>query len=325
MSYAACLRWVFTEHNVERDLNDWKEELGQSLEYACWQLEKAPDTGKDHYQGFVILRRRMRLNQVKSVFSDTAHWEVMKRDIKANMAYVTKSHSRVSGPYEIGTLKSEGPGHRTDLSTYKDMVDSGMRFLDIVDQIPGAARYKKEIEVFVQLRNEKMWKSQFSSGEGSAPLPALRWWQDEVWKLIENQEFRTVLWIYDPIGNRGKSYLTTWMVGIQKFQMLSAGKHADIAYAIDETACGYSFDLCREEEERVPYKLFEQIKNGTVFTSKYESRIKYLYSNKLVVMSNFLPDKDKLSLDRWHVIKLEDSPFALDGVSFRRMPEYNSS
>ena len=51
------------------------------------------------------------------------------------------------------------------------------------------------------------------------------------------------------------------------------GKSADIKYAYDGQRC-VVFDLSRSQESHVNYEVIESVKNGVVFSTKYESQMK---------------------------------------------------
>jgi len=89
--------------------------------------------------------------------------------------------------------------------------------------------------------------------------------------------------------------------------MIHGGKHADVAHAYAYEPI-VVFDFAREQEERVSYQQIEKFKDGFVFSPKYESRCKKFPSAKVIVMSNFYPDKSKLSSDRWDVMVLSSFP-----------------
>ena len=78
----------------------------------------------------------------------------------------------------------------------------------------------------------------------------------------------------------------------------------DIAYAYDGQDT-VAFNLTRCTEGRVNYTAMEALKDGLLFSAKYESEPKvYPTPPAMVVMSNTLPDYSSMSLDRWRVLSL---------------------
>jgi hypothetical protein len=89
------------------------------------------------------------------------------------------------------------------------------------------------------------------------------------------------------------------------------GKSTDIKHAFKgQKVC--IFDLSRSQETHVNYEVIESIKNGVVFSPKYESRCAVYSIPHLIVFANFEPDKSKLSADRWDIrtISVEDNEWA---------------
>ena len=59
------------------------------------------------------------------------------------------------------------------------------------------------------------------------------------------------------------------------------------------------FDLARDKVDYISYGLLEVIKNGKVFSTKYESCLKEFKPPSMVVVINQCPAMDKLSADRY--------------------------
>jgi len=80
-----------------------------------------------------------------------------------------------------------------------------------------------------------------------------------------------------------------------------------MAYVLDPLSKIYFFDCPRSKQgEFIQYDFLEEVKNGYVFSSKYESRNKVFPSPHVVVFMNELPDMTKLSKDRYEIIRLGD-------------------
>ena len=78
------------------------------------------------------------------------------------------------------------------------------------------------------------------------------------------------------------------------------GKSADVKFAYKgQKVC--VFDLSRSQETHVNYEVIESIKNGVVFSTKYESEMKVFSTAHVVIMANFGPDRSKMSEDRWDI------------------------
>ncbi len=64
-------------------------------------------------------------------------------------------------------------------------------------------------------------------------------------------------------------------------------------------------DLPRHNVDYVNYGLLEQLKNGCMFSGKYEGGQFVFPIPHVVVFANQAPDMSKFSLDRWLIKSLE--------------------
>lgn len=112
---ASVRRWCLTENCLPLLLVHGLQEEGlpDGVKYFIGQLEKAPDTGKLHLQGYVELAQAKRLPWLKENLSRTAHWEAAKGSQDENRAYCSKDQTRQDGPWEFGVPAAQGK--RTDL------------------------------------------------------------------------------------------------------------------------------------------------------------------------------------------------------------------
>lgn len=112
---------------------------------------------------------------------------------------------------------------------------------------------------------------------------------------------RKIVWYTDFQGGAGKTEFTKYMIVKHAACGLNNAKTADIAYAIKEDVKIVIFNLARTLEGKVNYQAIEQVKDGLIFSAKYESTTKVFNSPHLVVFANFNPDLDALSKDRWDI------------------------
>ena len=72
-----------------------------STDYAVWQKERCPATGRDHFQFYIRMKKLLPGDHIE-----------MARDIVAAIKYCKKDSTRIAGPWEIGELGtdiSKGP------------------------------------------------------------------------------------------------------------------------------------------------------------------------------------------------------------------------
>ena len=85
-------------------------------------------------------------------------------------------------------------------------------------------------------------------------------------------------------------------------------KRTDIKYAYTGQKV-VIFDLTRSQEDHFNYEVMESLKNGIFFSSKYESKMKIYPSPHVIVFSNWAPQLNKMSPDRWDLqTDMDQSP-----------------
>lgn len=137
-------------------------------------------------------------------------------------------------------------------------------------------------------------------------IEVLNWWQEPVLaKLLELPDDRSIWWIWDSIGNIGKSAFCKYAAVRLKATVLGNGSFADLAFALGDSPKIVIFDLPRTIEGRVNYTAIEKIKDGMIFSGKYESKTKVFNSPHVLVFANFSPDENAMSKDRWNILRLD--------------------
>lgn len=181
-------------------------------------------------------------------------------------------------------------------------------------------RYCSKLET----REEGPWdhKSMFLNPKYQLQTASLYAWQKEVlsW-LKEEPDDRHITWIYDTIGGAGKSKLVLYAVDNLNATRFNTGNASDIAFAY-KTETIVCFDFQRAKEH-VNYSTMEDLKNGHLFSGKYESVAKRFNPPHVIVFANWLPEFKSMSLDRWIVYKIIDKKlvreyeFKIDGEEYK--------
>lgn len=130
--------------------------------------------------------------------------------------------------------------------------------------------------------------------------PNQEWQTDLFIDLMQEPDNRKIIWIVDFEGGKGKSQFCKYMKVKEGACVLLNGKSKDLAMLIDDPKI-VLIDTERELEFKFNYSILEQLKNGMVFSPKFESKIKIFNSPHVVVLANFEPDKSKFSKDRWDI------------------------
>lgn len=136
---------------------------------------------------------------------------------------------------------------------------------------------------------------------GFEPRP----WQSRILRLLEQEpDDRSIVWVFDEQGGKGKSRLARFLC-LEKGAIALEGRVADMAYSYNGERV-VVFDVSRAQAEFSDhlYSFAEKLKNGCVISTKYESRTKYFNPPHVVFFSNSKPVDGKWSNDRVKLIDL---------------------
>lgn len=257
--------------------------------YVVWQLERG-ESGTSHIQGYVELTQKSRLAAMTK-WLPGSHFEERRGTAQQAVAYVTKAATRVEGPFHRGEQGGH-QGKRTDLKEVQDAIRAGASKLEIYDKFPEvAARYPRYVDDFTKMVNED---KVVRITEFSARYP----WQQEVIEIVSAVPCRrTIYWVYDSCGNHGKTYLATYLVDKYDAFYSNGGKAVDLTYAYTGQKV-VVFDYVRAAAEFVGYGVIEQLKNGILMSTKYNTCVKRFEIPHVFVFANFVPKDDQFSRDR---------------------------
>lgn len=299
MSGHAAKRWCFTINNYTDAELQAILDSADSFDYLVVGRERG-DSGTPHLQGFCILQTKLRLRNVKALPGfQRAHLEVSRGTPKEASDYCKKE-----GDYEeSGTLPS-GQGRRSEFDSLKEWIkeqDPAPTHRDLAENFPSLwGRYRSSVLSFLELFGRKP-----TLVDGP-----LRNWQRELDGILEGEPHpREVIFVVDPEGNKGKSWLVRyWFSKREDLQRLSVGKRDDLAYAIDESKFVFVFDIPRGQSEYLQYNILEQLKDQMIFSPKYDSRTKILPKcPHVIVFMNEDPDRTKMTRDRYRIKRI--TPF----------------
>lgn len=270
-----------------------------------------PPTGEEktpHLQGYIQLAKQMRIGSVTEKLSEICgnHVHTLKArgDWAANHAYCTKEGDF----FEWGTPVKK-KGERTDITEFLTAAQTTDELV-LAQTYPDAyAKYYKAAERVAALARDKREREGLVAEMEALDLHE---WQVHCVEKLDGQSDRKVLWVVDEKGGAGKSTLAKWLMVFRGAFYVQGGKHSDIAEAWKQEEY-VVFDFTRDKEDKISYSIIESFKNGLVFSPKYRSVCKKLAGGcKVVVFSNWHPDRSKLSADRWdvHCIPAE-TPFTI--------------
>lgn len=274
----------------------------------CIYGKEVGENGTPHLQGYLQLKSMKSIKQLKKSFGDAPHWEVARGSLADNQYYCDKDKDFT----ELGTPKKTAAQRGAEpWEAIRKMIKEGddydILYNEIADAYPSmAGRYYNAILKWIADAKadaiNKMSKQQFEKA-------VLREWQKELIEKLEQQNEREIYWVYDEDGNTGKTFLAKWLHFCKDAFYFENAKKADIACAwqLEEYAV---CNLTRDKEGMTQYSIFESLKDGMVFSAKYESKTKVAPKPvKLVIMSNWLPDVSTMSMDRWKILQLNNEQF----------------
>ncbi|QGH72493.1 MAG: Rep protein [CRESS virus sp. ctmn412] len=133
--------------------------------------------------------------------------------------------------------------------------------------------------------------------------------QQEILDIIKtDSNDRVIYWYWEPNGNTGKSSLCKHIMLRYKACLIGGAAkdnfHCVSSYLEDNDLKVCLIDIPRCSMNSVSYKTIECIKNGIIFSGKYESNYKIFNSPHLIILANFPPNTDMLSEDRWVVKRI---------------------
>jgi len=303
MSTSLAKNWSFT-------LNNFNEEeivlLRNSASLPCTRYlvfqQEVGEEGTPHIQGYISLNNRQRLNQLKKLVGNRAHLEVARGTANQNRGYCTKTESAVPGTVEeFGAIPTEERGKRSDISALAETIKSGVFDLKrLRDEHPEACgKYPRLVRELIE------------DHRPSPPVPEheFRTWQSDLMATLEEDpNDRDVVFIVDKTGNQGKTWFAKrYCLDHSDAQYMEPAKKADMAYALRTDIRVLFINVTRTKDTKSQeylYSFIESVKDGMVFSPKYESGMKCLAPPHVVVMTNSDPDYDMLSPDRFVVVDL---------------------
>lgn len=140
--------------------------------------------------------------------------------------------------------------------------------------------------------------------------------QSEIFDMIlKDPDDRTIVWIYDQDGGKGKTKFLKYMIHEHKILFTNGGKKNDLLNYIFNNKNYFEeveipiiiWDLPRSvSNEYISYDSIENIKDGIICNNKFECNSFIIPNIHLIIFANKLPVLDKLSLDRWKIFTINE-------------------
>lgn len=282
--------YAFTLNNYSAEDEDRVSKCFKSggVQYLIYGKEVSP-SGTPHLQGHVSFCKKTTIKAACRELGQ-AHYTVA-RSISNSIEYCKKSGAVTE--FGLPPQCVTNPGSRNELAEFMSSVKGGM-----VDP-----KELREAHPNVMARYPRYALSYVRDNKA---LPAiadhdLRPWQSNlVEKLSHPPNTRDVYFVIDRKGNNGKSYFAAYMERQNsRCQVMKCGKRDDMAFELREDVEILIVDVSRSSSEYLNYQFLEDVKDGRVFSPKYESYTKRFNAPHVLVMMNEEPDGTKLSEDRY--------------------------
>lgn len=236
---------------------------------------------------------------------------------RKNLSYIFQEETGESGtPHFQGCFKSKSPIKYDTLKKKFPRIhwektkswNSAVKYCSKEDTRTGKVYKSDDIKVTIRERVLD-------------PLQGLELYiyQKKILKILKKPvDDRKVYWFWETCGNVGKSALVKHIFMKYKNEVIIAnGKGNDVRNQINLHINGDHkrgidgkelkiaiLDISRTCEEYVSYEVIEQIKNGLLYSGKYEGGVCCFNSPHLLVFANFEPNYEALSEDRWCVYNI---------------------
>lgn len=294
MSDTGLRNWVFTSYVVPPVVPS----ENKHFRYCVYQIEKCPDTGRPHAQGYIEFTRTMRMKAIKVLFNNNALHLAPRQGSREQARHYSMcpgSHCLcgnewrdkkiiIEPPVEFGTWEVQ-PGKRIDLAAARETILKKRKRDELyqdpeLDQI--MTKYPRWAERVLDTKpvEHKVEIELFD-------------WQIQVGELLcADPQHRQIIWIWSTQSNTGKSTFREYCA--TKYDLLPArGKLADIIYGYDNEQIIW-FDYTRAQSGYESYDALEELSNhGYKFSTKFQSKKKFIKAH-VVVTSNHPPDESRL-------------------------------
>lgn len=134
--------------------------------------------------------------------------------------------------------------------------------------------------------------------------------RDDILEIITKEpDNRTINWIWSEEGGVGKTSTCAYIQHNYEGVCIANGKGTDIKNSIVQHLEENDLDILiinvpRCNENHVSYAAIEEIKDGLIYSGKYEGGFANIEHPHVIVISNFHPDTSKLSEDRWNILEI---------------------
>lgn len=167
-----------------------------------------------------------------------------------------------------------------------------------------------------QKRRGRIWSNGFSVSQEGLDIvqeaELFDWQRELAAELGGLPHRRNVIWYIDMEGGCGKTEFCRFLVkNVQNVLFLTSAAGKDLVHQVVKSKNDPKIiimNVSRQAEGAFSYASVETIKDGLVFSGKYEGGTRLYPRPHVVIFANWMPDLTKLSLDRWDIRHLLNNP-----------------
>lgn len=280
--------WSFTLNNPSESEMTHLHKMMKLAAKHVYQLETG-ENGTPHVQGAVVFKSQRSFNSVKKWMGTERVYISRTRSKRGSAIYCCKKEGRLDGPWIKGYTEEQLTKTKTCMP--KKQLEQKIQ-----------ADFNESVRAKVMERYEKItWKK----------------WQQEIVDLVDQEPHeRKIYWYWEKDGNVGKSFLCKYLC-LTKICVMSSGKKHDIFHQVftmmnPEEPINTKpklpevviVDMPRSAEKYILYGVLEELKNGMIFSGKYQGGQCIFPPPHVIVFANTPPNINSMSADRWHVVNL---------------------
>lgn len=283
------------EISLEEDFQ-FPELFLDQFKYVIWAIEEGGNTDRLHVQMYVQAKKAIRLAAWREMCPGHLEMQQGTNEEARNYCKKTDDETFRLGPWEHGIFAS-GQGKRSDLEAAKEAALNGATLDEMMEQ--HTAVMMRGANVMKHLMEMARKKKVRRPTTFNPPNGVKEWHRFILYVISQPVDFRKIYWVYDPVGNAGKSYLASHIATKQPTFIAAGGTYKDLMFAYGEMGCPevVIMDIPRNGSVG-DSQCVESWKNGTAFSSKYMSHPLDFNVPHVFVFSNVTCEPGVFSDDR---------------------------
>jgi len=268
---------------------------GKRVNYFCYGImgDEHTQEGRQHWQCYFQLSQCVKLGFLKNNVSSRMHWIPANGTAQQNITYCSKEDT---DPWIFGVpkLTKKESGKLRGAETIRLALMPGTTWIDVVEEAGSYAfQHKTQVEGLIRQANKRKHRK---AAKASMKLEDLLAWQRKQYNHYLLQDNRTILWMYDKVGCLGKTHLLKFIALQNGGIYFENGKRADLTRYWDYQPYA-AVNFTRDKEGIACYSFLESLKDGAMFSSKYEPESKITnIIVRVIVAANWLPQLDKMNM-----------------------------